>query len=91
VKGDWRLVIVKWWSLVGLLLVPEGRTVGMSSCPSGLIRGRIFRMSRSSSLPYCSILVILSKTGMFQALVKAVRLLQLGDANRMGSVPTALE
>jgi hypothetical protein len=79
------------WCLAGLLLVPEGRTVGMSSCSSGLIRGRIFRMSRSSSLPYCSILVILSKAGMFQALVKAVRLLELVDANRMGPVPAALE
>jgi hypothetical protein len=38
-----------------------------------------------------SIPTILGKAGMFQALVKAVRLFELGEANRMGPVPTALE
>ena len=48
-----------------------------------------FNMPALGSL--LSIPAILSKAGMFQALVKAVRLLELGDVNRMGPVPTALE
>ena len=38
-----------------------------------------------------SIPTVLSQAGMLQALVKPVRLLELGDANRVGAVPTALE
>ena len=36
-------------------------------------------------------LIILAKADIFQALVKAVGLFELGDGNRVGAVPTALE
>jgi hypothetical protein len=58
-----------------------------SITPRGRIRGRERRRVRGRSAP----LIILAKADIFQALVKAVGLFELGDGNRVGSVPTALK
>jgi hypothetical protein len=68
-------------------------TLQYSITPRGRIRGRGRERSASHAAldSLSSIPIILAKADIFQALVKAVGLFELGDGNRVGAVPTALK